>query len=395
MVRMKARLFAVLGVLFAIAMTPRTALAESFDKFPYPPAVVYNVGSAPTLLDPDFLFDQSSPAIHSCFNGSLTMGYNVKTSTTSTMDYYRDIQRNFDTVVYFQEGEGNSSGFPSGATVYVDFYFYGDSMRTFSTSNCYQVCWPNTVCTALFKRGADWYEYMYSGYCPFTLDNARYYWVDDEGNTAWRDVSPNLRYPHYGYLPDDVAGCECFVIRGHFTILNYGAQFQPYHVVFGADGLTVRLVYPDSFVVDSVNGDSGKPLADTVSDETQAQTDTLMDTTGSDSVLSDLSGGGVDGLTNRLGFISQVIDISGSFFETLRTSARKPSLHFPGVVVQGITLIPEQDVSFNQGGLGSVIDGYIRPFVTGLLCVVWVFGMKHVFELQILGYSNDSLDAEG
>lgn len=111
------------------------------------------------------------------------------------------------------------------------------------------------------------------------------------------------------------------------------------------------------------------------------QTDTLMDTGGSDTILTSL----VDPteFESKLGFIGQLGQVT-SIFQNASSAEMNGYVHFPGIVVLGQTLAPEQDVYIWQGGL-STLANTIRRFTTFCIICIWVNGMKKVLEYQILG----------
>lgn len=119
-----------------------------------------------------------------------------------------------------------------------------------------------------------------------------------------------------------------------------------------------------------------------LTDATESQTDTLMDTSGSGDVFSDQLSGAEDQL--EVGVFGQFDGVLGQFRDLFLTTGYSSTVHFPGIVVQGITLVPEQDVSLWQNGL-SQFQTPVRVICTFILFVAWFNGMVWVFQHQILG----------
>lgn len=422
MVRMKVRrIAAALGVLIAIAMTPRAALALTLDEYDLSPIVVENAGSAPATLKPSDLLS------------GLTRSTNVYPDTTFTNIYgglsdfssytetvsstrvigsgsgytYVDIaplSRRYDYIV----GNYGSNNIPSNSDVYLDFYFVDDNWDgMFPIGFQYQVVTPSYVTPVLFRFSTTqgdpdaWFDFL--PMARFVVDDVLYYRqsiVDGQADEQWQSVprgtSSSMYYPFYGKAQAGTTGLKGFLVRGHITVPAYSTiSGHDYSFYFALDSLKVRVGILDYDVMQTVNGTSsqqstGVPVSTTITTSTHNQTEALLDTDGSDSVLSSQMGDGVNGFIARLGFIAQIPQMVKDLYDVILNTERNTYVHFPGVVVQGIELIPEQDVNVFQRGLGSSeIAVNLRYFNTIVLFIAWFNGMKRLLEHQLLGESYD------
>lgn len=140
------------------------------------------------------------------------------------------------------------------------------------------------------------------------------------------------------------------------------------------DPVSIYKVFEDEEVVNSI----------------EQQTDDLIDTDGSDTVVDNLLGDGVSEFEEKLGFLGQLGQVTDTYMSAFQ-SERNSYVHFPGVNVQGIQLIEAQDVYLWQGGLGNLAEPVRRVCTFGFI-VVWVNGMMKVLRNQILGESYDPED---
>lgn len=112
------------------------------------------------------------------------------------------------------------------------------------------------------------------------------------------------------------------------------------------------------------------------------QTETLMSTSGSDSVVSGVQGQAVQ-FVDSLGFVSQ----SASFVQQVGTSFAdaQPSegLQFPGLSLMGFT-IPAQQVNF-LGWLGADLENQIKTGITIVIFLAWLNGLRGIYHKIFLG----------
>lgn len=127
--------------------------------------------------------------------------------------------------------------------------------------------------------------------------------------------------------------------------------------------------------------------------EVQGQTDTLMDTTGSDSIVDDLTEGGYSGFVQDRGFFGQVGDIVSSTISPITSGTANSVVHFPGITVLGITIAPASDVDIWQGDLVQLRNP-VRMVCTFMLIVAWINGMHYLIDVQILGMTPNKEDMQ-
>lgn len=127
-------------------------------------------------------------------------------------------------------------------------------------------------------------------------------------------------------------------------------------------------------------------LGRSVDSSVSSQTDTLMDTSGSSDILSDQVTAVGDDLQS--GVFGQFEGVTDDFLDILSTRDSTSLVHFPGIVVQGITLVPEQDVYVWANSWGSSFISLrtpVRVICTFVLFCAWFNGMIYIFHHQILG----------
>lgn len=126
----------------------------------------------------------------------------------------------------------------------------------------------------------------------------------------------------------------------------------------------------------------------TIRDETQAQTEEMMDTSGSGSIFSGLLDVATDTLENNTGFLGQLASITDTYNSIIADSSGSGLVMFPGVTVLGVQLIEPQNVSLFQGALSQFTEP-VRMVWTFIFVTAWINGMKHLWEVQVLGYASD------
>lgn len=130
------------------------------------------------------------------------------------------------------------------------------------------------------------------------------------------------------------------------------------------------------------------PIEQTIERETEQQTAELKDTTGSGTILSNLTGGGTEQFDENIGLFGQLTTVTDMFGEAITGATASGVIQFPGVTVMGVELVAAQSVDIWQGGLAQ-FETPVKAFMTFGLVAAWFNGMKHLFEVQVLGYAND------
>ena len=413
MVRTRVRTFvAVLGVLIAFAMTPRTAHALTLDDYSSPPLVVFNSGSAPSLSTPDDLLSgvalsnnvyPDTSLVNIDGGDSLYFNYTERGSSSIigsgsgyTFDNTSEIHRTYDYLL-----GSYKQGITSGASAYFDFYFVSGDWSTFPVGFGYQVCTPSYVSSVVRQvrldsgsSPSDYYNVLPMS--RFVVDDVMYYrrtMMNGQIREDWVSVPAQMRYPYYATPTGGVLELQGFLIRGHVVLPSFTALGSYDSMYFGLDGLKLRTVIPDTEFSQVVNGNTsqtshGTPLSDTVTQNTENQTETLMDTTGSGDIFDGLTGGGYDGFVSRFGFIAQSINYCHALYDAILNSNISAIVTFPGVSVLGYQLVPATTVNVNDGAYGlRVLRDVIRPLLTGIAAVTWVFWVYHDFRKQFLEVS--------
>lgn len=244
--------------------------------------------------------------------------------------------------------------FPEASSDGQAYFFLGFGLARSGSSNNY------------FKRGTRFYAY-----------SARYnYWRDD-----WKAGSPfSLVVFGWGYR----SGSSLYVSTSFdYNSFTLPADADAVGLILrrsgssGAWSSKVVLRPPSIYMVDPI-------VENTIIEETEQQTETLMDTTGSGSILSGLTDGGVQGFNQKLGFLGQIGDVANTFNSSLTNATANSVVQFPGIVVQGITLVPAQGVDLWQNGLNA-FEQPVKMAFTFAFVAAWVNGMKRLLDYQILG----------
>lgn len=113
------------------------------------------------------------------------------------------------------------------------------------------------------------------------------------------------------------------------------------------------------------------------------QTDTFMDTTGSDTVGGDALSQGQQ-IVQGVDFIQQTGQLVTATFNVFNTASAETGLRFPGLTIMGHTIIQPQDVSFT-GYLGTELENRIRDAVTLVLFLAWLMGLRSLYHRMFLG----------
>lgn len=147
---------------------------------------------------------------------------------------------------------------------------------------------------------------------------------------------------------------------------------------------------PSLLVVDATISD----LIHTVEETTQQQTDTLMNTDGSDSIVSGATSGGEQGLLDKLGFIGTVVQVPLSILDGL-TSAEESTITFPGISVPlpgGNFVIPMTEIDLWENF--PALETPVRTGCTFVCVLLWLNGCKSLYDRIVHG-DQDVIIEEG
>lgn len=123
-------------------------------------------------------------------------------------------------------------------------------------------------------------------------------------------------------------------------------------------------------------------LSNEMQSYTQQQTEELKDTTGADTVLSDITGQG-SVMAQKLGFVYQTGAIARNLYEAMQYEG-EGTVTFPALAWEGQTIIAETDVPIT-GWLPSSIEDRVRDGVTLVFFLAWLHGMHSLYARIFLG----------
>lgn len=115
----------------------------------------------------------------------------------------------------------------------------------------------------------------------------------------------------------------------------------------------------------------------------EEQTDTFMDTTGSDAVGTDAITQGQQ-IAQNVDFVQQTGQFVTGAFGAFADTDASTGLYFPGLTIQGHQIIAPQNVSF-LGYLGTDIENTIRHAVTLVMFLAWINGLRGIYHKIFLG----------
>ena len=124
------------------------------------------------------------------------------------------------------------------------------------------------------------------------------------------------------------------------------------------------------------------------------QTDTLMSTDGSDSIVSGATSGGEDGLLDKLGFIGTVVHVPLSILDGL-TSSEESTITFPGISVPlpgGNFVIPATEIDIWENF--PALETPVRTGCTFVCVLLWLNGCKSLYDRIVHG-DQDVIIEEG
>ena len=115
----------------------------------------------------------------------------------------------------------------------------------------------------------------------------------------------------------------------------------------------------------------------------ESQTDSLTDTTGSDtSVDNPLAQG--EQIVQGVNFVSQTASFVSGAVDAVMNTEPSSGLTFPGLVIMGHQILAEQNVPF-IGYLGEGLEDTIKTGVTLVLFLAWVNGLVGLYHKIFLG----------
>lgn len=115
----------------------------------------------------------------------------------------------------------------------------------------------------------------------------------------------------------------------------------------------------------------------------QNQTDELKSTDGSSGVMSDISGQGQQ-IAQNVNFVQQTGQFVNGVFSAFSDADASQGLTFPGLVIMGHEILPQQEVSF-LGYLGNDLENTIKSAVTMVLFLAWIMGLRSMYHRIFLG----------
>lgn len=133
-------------------------------------------------------------------------------------------------------------------------------------------------------------------------------------------------------------------------------------------------------------------MPDDAADAVRDQTDQIMSTDGSDSIVDSVTSGGEDGLLDRLGFIGTAISVPNSILQGM-TSTADSSIQFPGVSLPQFDFeIPATSVDVWE--YCPELETPCKLICTGVCVFLWLNGVKHLYD-RITGKEQEvSIDTD-
>lgn len=113
------------------------------------------------------------------------------------------------------------------------------------------------------------------------------------------------------------------------------------------------------------------------------QTETFMDTTGSDTVGGDALTEGQQ-IAQNISFVQQTGQFVTGTFDAFANASPSSGLYFPGLTIMGHQIIAPQNVSF-LGYLGTDLENQIKHFVTLVIFLAWINGLRGLYHKIFLG----------
>lgn len=115
----------------------------------------------------------------------------------------------------------------------------------------------------------------------------------------------------------------------------------------------------------------------------ETQTDTFMDTTGSNTVGPDAVTQGQQ-IVQGMDFVSQTGSFVTGAFDAIANADASEGLQFPGLTIMGYQIIAPRMVPF-LGYLGAEIENQIKTFVTMVIFIAWLNGIRGIYHKIFLG----------
>ena len=131
---------------------------------------------------------------------------------------------------------------------------------------------------------------------------------------------------------------------------------------------------------------------DQVVDAVNDQTDKIMSTEGSGSIVDSVTSGGEDGLLDRLGFVGTALSVPNSILQGM-TAQADSSIQFPGISIpQFDFVIPAQSVDVWE--YCPELETPCKLICTGVCIFLWLNGVKHLYD-RITGKEQEvSIDSD-
>lgn len=219
-----------------------------------------------------------------------------------------------------------------------------------------------------------------SDYSETRLNGSNFhYYVSKSGNSNKTEIFPDSHGTFTA--PFDVQ--YVFIVSNvNLSVISSAKFWYVYH------DFSIMIERPeDQNEVAAINDQT-----DTLTENTHEQTDTLMDTTGSNGIVGPAQNQGGQ-IAHGISFVDQTGQFLQGAVNAFNTASADSGLQFPGLTIMGYTIIQPATVSFT-GYLGSEIEGRIKDGVTLVLFLAWVMGLHTLYEKIFLGKVDVEVDEE-
>lgn len=157
------------------------------------------------------------------------------------------------------------------------------------------------------------------------------------------------------------------------------------------------IVYTPDPVTTQQTLDQTNSITSTVEEQTQLQTDTMMSTTGSDTIVSNVADTGVQQVQSLA-----IVDLAGTLGEQLKTAMNTTesdtTIVFPGLNLMGFSIQPDE---IDVWEFMPSLQQPVRLMVTFVFCAAFVshiIGMVHqIFDIHddVMHFEEFRSEAEG
>ena len=228
---------------------------------------------------------------------------------------------------------------------------------------------------------------------PFRLDTTGFapiYYTHTGQNTGGASVAVSPR--NFRYFVRDSSWHEVTPTNGRFTwtsAVNYVAvsytgntmtQLTGKYDVSRLSGFDIRLQVADG---EPTFENAIQEQTDEIGQQTQQQTETLVDTTGSGDIVSGMANQGQT-ISQGMNFVQQTTQFASGVVDAFSNADADSGLQFPGLTIMGHQILAAQTVNFT-GYLGSDVETLIKNAVTMVLFLAWISGLIGFYHKIFLG----------